>query len=111
MAKKIGDYSIGIKYEIDQNSLNSLQESLIKIQAMGQLAKPGKAMTEELQQAGKTAEQVGHILEQSFNKDLGTVNITKFNGLLRQSNLSIDTIAKHFSQAGNAGTVAFSKLT
>lgn len=110
MAKKIGDYSIGIKYEVDKTSFNDLQNSLMKIEAMGNLAKPGNEMTNKLKEAGAMARQVGDILDLSFNKDLGTVNITKFNQLLKQSNITIHDMATKFAEAGNVGTTAFNKL-
>ena len=72
MAKKIGDYSIGVKYEIDRKSLDDLQNSLNSIQGAAQNSKMNGTLTKELQDAAKMADKVGDILEASFNKDLGT---------------------------------------
>ena len=76
--KKIGEYSVGIKYEVDRKSLDDLQNSLASLQAQAFNAKGSSEMTKNLKEVGQMAEQISLILEQSFNKDLGTLNMTKF---------------------------------
>lgn len=108
--KKIGEYSIGVKYEVDQKSIQDLQNSLRTIQYNASIAKPGEAMTESLKEAAKMAEQVSDVITMSFNKDLGTVNVTKFTQLMKQAGISVEQMATSFSSAGEAGTKAFAQM-
>ena len=67
-------------------------------------------MTEGLKEAAKIAEQVSDIITMSFNKDLGTVNVTKFTQLMKQAGISVEQMATSFSSAGEAGTKAFAQM-
>ena len=81
-----------VDFNVKQEQLKSLKTELQTITNMLGSAKAGSTkipLTNELEKAGETAQRLSSILDRSFNKDLGTVNITKFNSLLGQSNLSL----------------------
>ena len=72
---------------------------------------PGVRLTEGLKKAGTTAQTLDKILEKTFNSDLGTLNITKFNQELAKSNLTLKDVKNNLIAEGNLGATAYNKLT
>ena len=50
------------------------------------------------------------FLDLSFNKDLGTLNVTRFNQELKKSNLTTTQIKADLAGAGATGAMAFNNL-
>ena len=81
----------GISFEVDQ-SLKKLEQGLSSILAKTTQQKGKGPLTPELEKATVTARQLSNILDQCYNKELGTVNVTKFNSMLNQAHLNLQQI-------------------
>ena len=99
-----------VGFQINNNNLNELQKQLTQITTTMNNAKAGGKLTKELEEAGVMARQLSSILESSFNKDLGTLNITKFNEGLKQAGITSEQVRVSLIGQGNAGVAAYSKL-
>lgn len=103
-----------VDFNVKQEQLKSLKTELQTITNMLGSAKAGSTkipLTNELEKAGETAQRLSSILDRSFNKDLGTVNITKFNSLLGQSNLSLQQVKANLEAQGSVGATAWNRLS
>lgn len=105
-----------VGYEVDKSALNEIRNSLQTIQKMtsSDLMSLNKGMdlttaNAQLKQIKQTASQVQEALSRSFNSDLGTFNISKFNSELK--NLDINRVYNDFASAGVAGQSAFRNIT
>lgn len=105
-----------IRYTSDRQSLEQVRESIRSIQELTahDLVDLNKGLN--LQQAQQnlvrlqsTARELGEVLDRSFNADLGTLNITRFNQELRQ--LDINKLYRDLSSAGAAGRNLFNSMT
>lgn len=110
------NFSIG--FNTDKTTLNEIKTSLNEIQKMtsSDLMSLNKGMdlataNTQLKEIRQTASTVQQALSNSFNKDLGTTNITKFNNELAKSGLSLTQIASTFNAAGAKGQAAFRNIT
>ena len=110
------NFSIG--FNTDKTTLNEIKTSLNEIQKMtsSDLMSLNKGMdlataNTQLKEIRQTASTVQQALSNSFNKDLGTTNITKFNNELAKSGLSLTQIASTFNAAGAKGQSAFRNIT
>ena len=100
-----------VNFQINQSNLTQLQNSLNQVMTTANNAKATGKLTSDLREASNVARQLSSILSSSFNKDLGTLNIEKFNAGLKQSNLTLDQIRAKLSAQGSAGAAAFNRLT
>ena len=100
--------NIGVKYNVDQSSVNAVKKSLQDLQNI----KPANfsGTKNQLDDIKKTAKQVQSALDAAFNVNLNSLNIQTFNQQLRTAGLSVDRIYQKFSSAGAQGQVAFSKM-
>ena len=80
------NYTIGFSVDT-QGALKTLERTLIDIQVKAQSS--GAKMKQEYQASAEIAKQISKILDQSYNKDLGTININRFNEALQKSNLNL----------------------
>ena len=108
------NYKIG--YQIDKSALNEITQSLqaLKNLTVNDVMDLNKGMNlqeanVQLRQLRQSATELGDALNRSFNSDLGTVNIARFNQELRS--LDIQKIYNDFYSAGQAGQVAFKNVT
>lgn len=113
MANRI-TYQVG--YQVDKTALNEIKASLQSLQKLtsSDLMNLNRNMSlpevnVQLQQIKKSASEVSDALSRSFNTDLGTLNISKFNNELKS--LDINRIYRDFSSAGAAGQSAFRNIT
>lgn len=104
----MANVNIKVGYVIDKSGLSELQKTLDTISVQAKL--PGKEMDTGLQKAATTARQLSTILDKSFNKDLGTINITKFNQELLKTHLDMSTIKKDLENVAQ-GSSAFNILS
>lgn len=98
---------IGVGFSIDKSGLTELQSILKTITTESQFS----SVSEELKQAGAAANTLSDILEKSFNKDLGVMNVNKFNAELSKSNLNIRQAKIELEKAGSTGSRAYNLLT
>ena len=103
----MANVNIKVGYTVDKTGLNELDKILTDISVKAKL--PGEEMNQELQKAASTARQLSTILDKSFNRDLGTVNVAKFNQELSKSHLDMATIKKDLEGVAN-GSTAFNIL-
>ena len=104
-----GKMNVEISFQPKKADLNIIETDLSKIIALAK--QPGQEMNKNLQSASQTAQKLRDILNNSFNKDLGTVNIKKFNQELTKSKLTANDVKKAFSEAGANGVMSFNKLS
>ena len=107
-----------INLNVDKTSLNDLQKSLANLSKMtsSDLMDLNKGMNltqadAQLKEIRQTITTVRQSLSTAFNKDLGTVNVTKFNNELSKSGISIKQLYSTFAAAGTQGKAAFRSLT
>lgn len=110
--------SFQIGFNADKSSLNDIQQSLSLISKMTQSdlmdINKGLNLSEantQLKEIRETVTTVRQALTNSFNKDLGTVNITKFNSELSKTGLNLQQVYTTLAKAGTKGQNAFRNLT
>ena len=97
---------VEVGFTYDKAGLQTAQNELDRIAAMG-----GKLnATEELKKAGQMATQLSNILDQTFNKDLGTINVTKFNQALAKSKIDMNQVKTTLQSVGPTGAQAYNAL-
>lgn len=104
----------GVGFNVDANSLKTLKSQLQEIQKLtvADLKLQGIDKSEdELNNLKKTISQVDSLLDSSFNKDLGTLNIAKFNQNLKNSGQTLGSLQTQFNSMGISGANAFRNLT
>ena len=106
MANKV-NFEIG--FSVNKSGLQEMQ-SLFQ-QISNKAKEPANAMNTGLQQAAKTATALDGILEKTFNTNLGTLNVTKFNQEMSKAGLTLKSVKTDLSSAGNQGATAFNRLS
>lgn len=105
---------IGIKYEVDKVSLENIKKQLKEItntQAKDYSLKKGLGLEEarvELNQIRTSIGQLQGALNKSYNADLGTLNVSKFNKALKD--LPLQEIYTNMSKFGAEGKNAFRNI-
>lgn len=105
MANRI-NFQIG--YSVDKAGLSEMQ-SLFQ-QIANKAKEPGNQLNTGLQKAAATANTLDGILEKTFNTNLGTLNVTKFNQELSKSGLTLKGVQSDLSLVGNQGATAYNRL-
>lgn len=104
-----------INFEVDfimnRSNLQQLQTELTKVVATMNNAKAAGKLTTELKEAGTMAKQLSSILETSFNHDLGTLNLTKFNEGLKRTGTTLEQVKSSLTAQGTAGATAWNKIS
>lgn len=109
-----GQIQWGMSFKVDKSGLNDLKTELLSIQKLttADYAKgkhsSANQLAQELKQIKQSAAEVQIALEKSFNTNLGTLNVVKFNQELKK--LDINKIARDLSDTGIAGQSAFRNL-
>lgn len=112
-----GNINFQINLTTDKTGLNELKTSLTELQKMtaSDLMDLNKGMN--IQQANNSLKELRSMassiqlaLGSAFNKDLGTVNVTKFNAELSKTGYSLQSISNAFYSAGEKGKAAFRNL-
>lgn len=107
MANNRIDFQIG--FSVDKAGLNKMQSLFEQISYKAQ--EPGQELNTGLQNAAKTASILETILSKTFNTELGTLNVAKFNQELKKSNLTTQEIKTSLAGAGATGTTAYNLMT
>lgn len=96
-------------FTVDKSGLEQMQ-SLFQ-QIANKAKEPGNQLNTGLQQAAKTATTLDGILEKTFNTELGSLNVTKFNQEMSKAGLTLKGVKADLSNAGNQGATAFNRLS
>lgn len=107
MANNRIDFQIG--FSVDKAGLNKMQSLFEQISYKAQ--EPGQELNTGLQNAAKTASTLETILSKTFNTELGTLNVAKFNQELKKSNLTTQEIKTSLAGAGTTGATAYNLMT
>lgn len=109
-----GQIQWGMSFKVDKTGLNDLKTELLSIQklttadyARGKHSSASQ-LAKELKEIKQSATEVQTALEKSFNTNLGTLNVVKFNQELKK--LNINKIATDFNKVGSSGQSAFRNL-
>lgn len=109
-----GQIQWGMSFKIDKAGLNDLKTELLSIQKLttadysrGKHSQVSQ-LAQELKQIKQSAAEVQTALDKSFNTNLGTLNVVKFNQELKK--LDINKIAADLNRAGTSGQSAFRNL-
>ena len=109
-----GQINFKVGYTVDKTALQQIKTSLQEIQNMTANDLVGKGLAtniaeadSKLKLAQQDAQALSNILTQSFNKDLGTVNIQKFNNALQTSNIDLNKVYTSMAAIGTKGVAAF----
>ena len=100
--------NIGVGFTVDKAGLEELQSLFQRISY--QAKNSGTGLTEELKKAGQTAQTLDGILEKTFNTDLGTLNVTKFNQEMQKSGLTMKQVKADLTAIGGQGATAYNRL-
>ena len=114
MATKAGDITFGVGFQVDKTGLQQIQQQLQQLQSGLKTNDIAKINNQSLDQAIKTLTQiqstaidVEKAMNKAFNPKLGTLNLSKFQAELKDSNRTIEEIYRTFNMAGAAGQAAF----
>ena len=112
-----GNINFQIGLTSDTTGLNQLKSSLSELSKMtsSDLMDINKGMNiqqanSQLKELKSMASSVQLALGAAFNKELGTVNVTKFNAELSKTGYSLQSISNTFNAAGEKGRTAFRNL-
>ena len=111
MATNGGRINFEVGFVTDAHGLNDLKKQLNEIRKMASSDAMIGNGAEEIQQMTKAANDLEHAMNAAFDVDLNTVNIQKFQQILKQSGTSLADIQKGLAQAGAVGQGAFLKAT
>lgn len=112
MANQI-TYKLG--FQVDNKGITEVRNSLKTLQNLNlnDIAGPNQLNLKDAEQHFSAiiaySNKLEHLLDRSFNKTLGTLNVSKFNEELK--NIDINDLYKEFSYAGVAGQNAFRNIT
>ena len=112
MAQKENRIQFSIDFKKGEtHALDSLKKDLAEIQNMATKPMDLGLEAKEIQRMVSAARTLETSLDQAFDVDLNTVNIQKFNNLLKQSGMSAESLQADLSLAGATGQQAFLKMT
>ena len=101
--------NVEVGFIVDKSGLAQMQ-SLFQ-QIANKANEPGASLDKGLQKAASTATTLDKILEKTFNTELGTLNVAKFNQELAKSGMTIKSIKSDLSGAGAQGASAYNRMT
>ena len=92
------------------SGLESLKKDLTAIKTL--VSDPDWALHPlDISNVMSTVNTLQNALNKAFDPQLNTINIQKFNQILKQSGLNATTLQQNLALAGTAGNQAFLKLT
>ena len=108
MANKI-NFEVG--FTTNSKGLQELKSELAEIRALASNDKGFGGDLSKIQAMVKSANDLEYAMTAAFDVDLNTVNIQKFNQILKQSKTDLSQIQQNLAYAGTAGQSAFLKAT
>jgi len=109
VSKYINSLYYNIHTKLDETGFNKLMSSIRAAEK-----EAGKIFSKTPDQLNKTvavSQKLQSILKDSFDVELGVINIGKFNSSLQASGMTMKTLHSDFSTMGKAGKKAFNDLT
>ena len=100
--------TFGVGFKVDESGLKNLKQQLQDIQNLSTRTASIKIDASELNEIKKMAHDVEIALDQAFNSNLGSYNLTTLQQNLK--NLPITEIANKFNGLGAQGRAAFTAL-
>lgn len=111
MAQNRIDFQLNFK-KGDTSALQSLKNDIAEIQRMaGDIDYTAGMKPAEINKMVNAARSLETALDQAFDIDLNTINIQKFNQILKESGYNAKTLQSDLSLAGTTGQQAFLKMT
>ena len=109
------DFEVGFNVNIE--TLKKASQEIHSIQSLvaDDLIQGGDTRTiteieNGLKKAKIAAQQLGDAFDSSFNKDLGVMNVAKFQQQLQKSGITLRTLQQDLQGAGDVGTSAFRQI-
>ena len=109
------DFEVG--FNVNVETLKKASQEIRSIQSLvaEDLIQGGdtRAVTEienGLKKAKDAAQKLGDAFDSSFNKDLGVMNVAKFQQQLQKSGITLRTLQQDLQGAGAVGTSAFRQI-
>ena len=109
MANSSNRVNFEIGFSVDKSGLEQMQ-SLFQ-QIANRAKDTTKPIDDGLKRAAQTATTLDGILEKTFNTDLGSLNVTKFNQEMNKAGLTLKSVKADLAGAGNQGATAFNRLS
>ena len=109
MANGSNRVNFEIGFSVDKSGLEQMQ-SLFQ-QIANKAKDTTKPIDDGLKRAAQTATTLDGILEKTFNTDLGSLNVTKFNQEMNKAGLTLKSVKADLAGAGNQGATAFNRLS
>lgn len=104
-------YNYTLKFDADvSNARKQVQDLLNQMSDLAKNSNTGLLNSASLKTAQADVIKLGRILQQSFNIDTNKLDLTKFNRQLKQSGLTVDSLASKFAMFGKDGINAFQNL-
>ena len=111
MATRAGDITFGVGFQVDKSGLQQVQQQLQQLQSGLKTNDIAKINNQSLDQAKKTLTQiqstaidVEKAMNKAFNPKLGTLNLSKFQAELKDSDRTIEEIYHTLNIAGAAAS-------
>ena len=105
-------YNVKVGFQEDPSGLNKIKQDLQEIQRMAKDVEfTGGFNPKQLASMTQAAHTLEAALDAAFDVNLNTVNIQKFNSILKQSGTSIQQIQQGLAHAGAIGESAFLRAT
>ena len=95
-------------FSVDKTGLKDFEKALTDI--LLKAKDPKMQINDELKEASKTAQKLSDILDKSYNKDLGTINVARFNKELTNSNISLAKAKSDLEKFGSVGANAYNLM-
>lgn len=104
-------FNLKISTQLDSKGIEQLKGKLNEItNILEQYKTKTKDFNSGMSNVLETTKNVTKAIEDSFNKDLGTVNLNKFNQSLKQTGTSLNQVQKTLTSCGSTGVSAWSDL-
>ena len=100
-----------VDFQVNSSNLQKLQSELRNVTTSMNHARATNTLTKELEEAGTLARKLGDIIDTSFNKDLGTMNVAKFNKQLKETGIDLSTVQSKLTSVGSSGINAWNRLS
>lgn len=114
MATNGGQVIFDVGFNVNSESLKAVREELKSIQSMTTndivSSDPYSKIKQGLRDAQDAARDLDNILQDSFNQDLGVMNIAKFQQGVEKSYGSLNALQARLSGAGDVGASAFRRI-
>lgn len=111
MATNGGRINYTIGYSVDKTGLQELQSVFQRIANMPNNLGSSEKLNQGLIKASQTASKLDQILERTFNVNLGSLNVTKFNQELAKAGMTLQSVKSDLEGAGRLGPSAWARLS